>query len=160
MPRKLNHATAITWLLGLCFILPGIPAFAEPPGVEQVLGVLGMDKGQIAELAQGQPIAYALSEGRDDELAGGVAWYLPVPLSKVAGHLRQVYPESLDIDVTAHGMLTEHGGADSLAPVVLSKEEAQALLDAEPGDEFNLSVHEIDSFKTLKKARRKDSFVN
>lgn len=132
MPRKLNHAAA-AWLLGICFILLGIPAFAESPGVEEVLGVLGMDKGQIAELAQGQPIAYALSEGRDDELAVGVAWYLPVPLSKVAGHLRQVYPESLDIDVTAHGMLTEHGGADSLAPVVLSKEEAQALLDAEPG---------------------------
>ena len=55
MPRKLNHATAVTYLLGLCFILLRIPAFAEPPGVEGVLGVLGIDKGQIAELAQGQP---------------------------------------------------------------------------------------------------------
>ena len=61
MPRKLNHATAIEWLLGLCFILPGIPAFAEPPEVEEVLGALEMDKGQIAELAQGQPIAYVSS---------------------------------------------------------------------------------------------------
>jgi hypothetical protein len=157
MPRKLNHAAA-AWLLGICFILLGIPAFAELPAVEEVLGVLGMDKGQIAELAQGQPITYALSEGRDDELAVGVTWYLPVPLSKVAGHLRQVYPESLDIDVTANGMLTEHGGADSLAPVVPSKEEAQALLDAEPGDEFNLSVHEIDSFKTLKKTLKRTPY--
>ena len=57
MPRKLNHATAITWLLGLCFILLGIPAFAEPPEVEELLGALEMDKGQIAEQAQGQPIA-------------------------------------------------------------------------------------------------------
>ena len=155
MPRKLNHAAAVAWLLGICVILLGIPAFAEPPAVEEVLG---MDKGQIAELAQGQPITYALSEGRDDELAVGVAWYLPVPLSKVAGHLRQVYPESLDIDVTAHGMLTEHGGADCLAPVVLSKEEAQALLDAEPGNEFNLSTHEIDSFKALKKTLKRTPY--
>ena len=70
MPRKLNHAAA-AWLLGICFILLGIPAFAESPGVEEVLGTLGMDKGQIAELTEGQPIAYALSEGRDDELAVG-----------------------------------------------------------------------------------------
>ncbi len=51
-------------------------------------------------------------------------------------------------------MLTEHGGAASLAPVVLSREEAEALLDAEPGDEFNLSASEIDSFKTLKQTNR------
>ena len=72
MPWKLNHATAIAWLLGLCFILLGITAFAEPPEVEEVLGALEMDKGQITELAQGQPIAYALSEHSADELAEGV----------------------------------------------------------------------------------------
>lgn len=74
---------------------------------------MGMDKGQIAQLAQGQPVVYALSEGRTDEFAIGVVWYLPVPLAKVAGHLRLEYPDSLDVDVTAHGMLTEHGGAGS-----------------------------------------------
>jgi hypothetical protein len=151
MLHKLNHAPVVAWLLGICFILAGIPAYAKPPVVEEVLDVLGMDKGQIAELAQGQPIAYALSEGRDDELAAGITWYLPVPLSKVAGQMRLEYPEALDVDVTVHGMLTEYGGAASLGPAVPSKEEAQALLDAEPGDEFNLSTHEIDTFKTLKK---------
>ena len=125
MPRKLNHVVAVAWLLGISFILLGIPAFAESPGVEEVLGVLGMDKSQIAELAEGQPIAYALSEGRDDELAVGVVWYLQVPLDKVVGQLRLDNPDLLDVDVTVHGLLTEHGGADSLAPVALSKEEAQ-----------------------------------
>jgi len=155
MPRKLNHSVA--WLLGISFILLGIPSFAEP-SAEEVLGVLGMDKGQIAQLAQGQPVVYALSEGRTDELAIGVVWYLPVPLAKVAGHLRLEYHDSLDVDVTAHGMLTEHGGAGSLAPVVLSEEVAQDLLNAEPGDELNLSAHEIDSFKTLKKTLKRTPY--
>ena len=117
MPRKRNHAIAIAWLLGLCFILPGIPAFAEPPGLEEVLGVLGMDKGQIAELAQGQPIANALSEHSADELAEGVVWYIQVPLDKVVSQVRLENPDLLD-DVTALGLLTEHGGAYSLAPIV------------------------------------------
>jgi hypothetical protein len=158
MLRKLSQPIALAWLLSISFNLPGIPAVAEPPVVEEVLRVLGMDKGQIVELAQGRPVAYALSESRADELAVGLAWYLPVPLNKVAGLLRLDYPDSLDVNVSAHGMLTEHGGADSLAPVVLSKEEAQALLDAEPGDEFNLSGHEIDSFQTLKKTLKRTPY--
>lgn len=137
------------WLLNICFILPGIPVFAEPPVVEEVLGVLGMDKAQITELAQGQPVAYALSEESSDELGAGVVWYTQTPLTKVAGHLRLTYPDSLDVNVTAHGLLTEHGGVDSLASVVLSKKEAQALLDAEPGEEFNLSTDEIISLQSV-----------
>jgi len=45
-----------------------------------------------------------------------------------------------------------------LAPVVLSEEVAQDLLNAEPGDEFNLSAHEIDSFKTLKKTLKRTPY--
>ena len=45
MPRKLNHAVSVAGLLSINFILLGNPAFAEPPEVEEVLRVLGMDKG-------------------------------------------------------------------------------------------------------------------
>ena len=155
MPRKLKHAVASAWILGIIFILLGIPAFAESPRVEEVLGVLGMNKGQIDELAQGQPVAYALSEGSADELAVGLVWYLPVSLDKVAGQLRLEDPDLLDVDVTAHGLLMEHSGAGSLAPVVLSQEAAEALLDAEPGDEFNLSAQEIGKLKTFKQTLKR-----
>lgn len=150
MPRELNHAVIIAWLLGISLSQPVTPAFAEPPAVEAVLDVLGMDKGQIAALSQGHPIAYALSEGSDDEIASGIAWLLRVPVAKVANHLRQENPDPLDVDITAYGLLTAHSGATSFAPVVLPGEEIEALLDVEPGDEFNLSAPEIDSFKTLK----------
>lgn len=140
---------AVMRLFGVSFILWGMPVFAETPAIEEVLSVIGMDNGQIAELSQGKPITYALSESSTDELAMGIVWHLPVSLAKVAKQLRQENPDPLDIDVTAHGLLIENAGAASLAPVVLPKEEAEALLDAGPGDKFNLSIPEIESFKML-----------
>jgi hypothetical protein len=151
MPRIVNHAAIIAWLLGISFIVKGTPAFAERPAIEEILGVLEMDKIQISELAQGQPVIYDLSEGRSDEIAAGIAWYLPVPLAKVAGQLRTDSPDLLDVDVTAHGILMTHGKVNALSPVVLSDEEIEALSDAEAGDQFNLSSDEIENFKTLKR---------
>jgi len=150
MSWNLNYVAAVKWLLTSIFILPALPAVAEPPAVEEVLRALGMNTGQLAELAQGQPVTYALSESSTDELAMGIAWHLPVPLARVARHLRQKNSVMLDVDVTEHGLMTEHGGADSFAHVVLPKEEAEALVSAEPGDEFNLSADEIDSLMSLK----------
>ncbi|MCL7421209.1 MAG: hypothetical protein M8364_09940 [Methylobacter sp.] len=149
MSRKLNHAV-VAWLLAASFTLQGRPAFAELPTVEEALSELGMDRSEIAELARGGPVTYALSENSDAELAMGIAWYLPVPLEKVARQLRQNNPDPLDFDVIASGALNQLDGAASLASVVLSRKEAEALLDVEPGDEFNLSASEIDSFKTLR----------
>ncbi|WAK03853.1 hypothetical protein [Methylobacter sp. YRD-M1] len=151
MPRILNHAAIIAWLLGISFIVKGTPAVAEQPAIEEILSVQGMNKAQINELAQGQPVIYALSEDRSDEIAAGIAWYLPIPLAKVAGQLRTDNPDLLDVDVTAHGILMTHNQVDALPPVVLSDEEIEALLDAEAGEQFNLSSDEIESFKTLRR---------
>jgi hypothetical protein len=152
MPRIPNHAAAIAWLLGIIFIVKGVPAFAGQRATEEFLSALEMDESQIVELAEGQPVIYALSENSPDEIAAGIAWYLPIPLARVAGHLRTNNPDFLDVDVAAHGMLTKRGAADALSSLVLPDEEAEALLDAELGDKFNLSSHEIESFKTLKRS--------
>jgi len=153
MPRPLNFAAAS--LLGMALALPGNPGLAAPPAPEEVFGVLGMAPGQIAELAQGRPVAYALDEGSADELAVALAWYLPAPVAEVVKHLRQGDPDLLDVDVTAHGVITEQGGPASLSPIALSKQEAEAMLEAGPGDEFNLSAHEISGFKHLQPALRR-----
>jgi hypothetical protein len=138
--------------------MPEVPAFALTPATEEVLVVLGMDGEQIAELAQGQPVAYDLNEDSDDDLAAGIAWLLPVPLAKVVKHLRQENPDPLDVDITAYGLLKTHRGAASMNPVVLSRKEVLTLLDAEPGDAFNLSAPEIDSFKALKKSLKQKPY--
>lgn len=135
----------------LAWILSCAAAWADTPPPEEVLGVLGMSQEQIAELAQGQPVAYPLEEGSADELAVGVAWLLPMPLAKVAARLRQDDGIGLDTEVVAHGILTEQAGKNALAGIPLPKEEAQALLDAAAGDTFNLSAHEIEGFNKLKR---------
>lgn len=155
MLRKPNHTVAATWLLIMSFVMPGMPAFAASPTVEEALSLMGMDQGQIAELAQGKPVTYVLAESGDDDLAMGIALYLPLPSAKMSGYLRQENPDPLDVDVTTYGLLTEHSGAASFASVVLPTEETEALLDAEPGDKFNLSAAEIDSFKTFKQLSAK-----
>lgn len=144
------HPALAMGFCGFCLV-----AFAAPPATEEVLGVLGMEGAQIADLAQGRPVAYALDEGSADELAVGVAWYFPAPLADVVRHLRQGNPDLLDVDVSAHGVLTEHAGPAALNPFSLPGEEAQALSEAGPGDDFNLSTHEIDSFKALKRTHPK-----
>ena len=144
-------------LLFTSFMLLGFSAFAEQPVVEEVLSVLGMDKVQMAELAQGQPITYDLSEVSEDELGVAVVRYLPIPLAEVAEHLRLEEIDLLEVNVTAHGLLTPHSGADSLKTISLSDEEALALLNAEPGDDFNLSLYELASLKALKKTLKHNS---
>lgn len=139
-------------LLSSYLVLSGFPAFAGGPEVTDVLATLGMDQQQVDELSQGQPVAFALDEGNADELAMAVAWYLPVPLSKVAVHLRPDHPDPLDVDVTAHGFFTEQGGSATMATIAITESEARQLLEAEPGDEFNLSADELDSFRKLKKS--------
>jgi hypothetical protein len=151
LTRKRIPPIAASWLMSISLAIPGIPAIAEPPVVEEVLIVLGMEKDQLTELTQGEPILFELNEGTD-ELASGIALYLPVPLTKVTGQLRLEYPNSLDVDVTAHGRLTEQDGVASLATFILSRDEARALLDAEPGNEFNLSTQEIANLRSLKPA--------
>jgi hypothetical protein len=157
MPRKPYQAFALTWLLGIGSVLPGPSALADPPPANEVLRALGMDQARIGKLAQGRPVAHALNERSADELAAVIAVYWPVPLTRVAQYLRRNNPDLLDVDVIAHGLLSEQSEAASLAPVFLPEEETEALLNAEPGDDFNLSGEEIDSFKILKKTLKQKS---
>lgn len=142
---KARRLQAAAWLLALG---PALAA-AAPPGSEEMLGALGMDSAQIADLAKHRPVTFALPEGSADELAVGIAWLFPVPVAEVLPHLRKDNPDLLDVDVNAHGMLADHAGPAALARADLPEADAQALLEAAPGEDFNLSAQEIDSLKSL-----------
>jgi len=148
-PLRLACPTAlgVIGLFGL--MLLGSPACAGQPSPAEVFKLLEMTGDQIEELAQGKAVAYALEEGSADELAVGVALYVPVPPAKVAARFKQDDPDTMDVDVMAHGNIPLSGGGNPFGEFQLPKEEAQALLESAPGDEFNLSAHEIERFRSL-----------
>jgi hypothetical protein len=78
-------------------------AFAGQLVPDEVFGMLGMTEEHIGELAKGKAVAYTLEEGSADELAIGVAQFLPVPSAKMVGYLRQDGPDTMDVEVSAHG---------------------------------------------------------
>lgn len=157
MQRQLRRTAIALLLFNISLLQLNSRVFASSPAVEDVLRILEMNGPQISELAEGRPVLYNVSENGTDELASGIAWYLPIPLSKVVAQLRIFKPDLLDVDVKAYGILTVNSKAESLPTGVLSSEDTEALLDVESGSEFNLSSQEIDSFKSLKKALNQNS---
>jgi len=142
------------WIVGLAWVLFGGMAWATPPTAEEVFVLLGVAGQQVGEMAKGKAIAYALQEGSADELSAGIALYLPAPLAKVSARL-QGGDITVDADVTGYGVLSGSAGVGELGRLAVSEEDALALLEAKPGDEFNLSAQEIASFRALKPAHGK-----
>lgn len=146
-------------LAGFGILLFAHQAFAGQPMPEEVFGILGMTEENIRELAEGRPVAYVLDEGRADELSVGIARYLPLPSASVADRLKRDEPAILDVDVSARGELSVSAGVNQLGNFQLPKEEAEALIDVAPGDEFNLSTPEIERFTSLKGVLHKGVLV-
>ncbi|MFM8332835.1 MAG: hypothetical protein ACKN9T_14215 [Candidatus Methylumidiphilus sp.] len=130
---------------------PVILAHANPPKPEDVFALLGLDGPQIEALAQGKIVAYPLAESSADELANGIALYVPGPVADAIAYLRQGDPKAIDAEVSIYGVLPAAGGADAFARLSLPPEEAEALPDVAAGDDFNFSAEEIASFKPLKR---------
>ena len=132
-----------------CF---AVAAQAAPSAVE-LLAVLGIPQDKLADLDRGEIISQPSHESGEKELAMDTALYLPSPLSKVFAYLQRAELEGIDEDIVAHGEIPPNAGVDAFARFAfLAKEgdEIEGLLNAEPGDRFNLSVGEIDGFKPLK----------
>jgi hypothetical protein len=123
------------------------------PAAPEVLAALGIPPRQLADLDRGEIISQPDLESGEKELAMDAALYLPAPLPKVFGYLQRAEVEAIDSDITAHGEIPPGGGVDAFRRFALSAkqgEEVDGLLNAEPGDRFNLSAAEIASFKPLR----------
>lgn len=142
-------------LFGLASMMQGHYSLANPPTAEDVFALLGVDKPQINELAQGKLIAVSLPQGSADELAAGVVLYLPAPLAKITARL-QPNDITVDADVTAYAVLSNRSGMNEFGRLSVSAEEVEALLESKPGYALNLSAQEIEGFHALKRSAEAD----
>ena len=123
------------------------------PVVGEVLAVLGIPPEKLANLDRGEVISQPDQESGEKELAMDAALYLPVPLPSVFAYLQRAEVEASDSDIIAHGEIQPGARADAFGRFALSAQhgdEVEGLLNAEPGDRFNLSAGEIDSFRPLR----------
>jgi len=137
-------------LTGALFYLP---VFAqEVPTPQQALQNFGIDAAKIAELERGKIVAYEVSETSQKELAIGVAMILPVALPQVVDYIKRGKLTATEIDIIASAPLANNADINSFKKFAFTDkqlDEAKAFLEAEPGDEFNLSKSEFDSLKSL-----------
>ncbi|MDD1622027.1 MAG: hypothetical protein LUQ11_11150 [Methylococcaceae bacterium] len=129
------------------------PVFAqEAPSPLQALQNFGIGSEQIAQLERGEIVSYDVSETSQKELAIGVAMILPVALPQIVDYIKSGNLNAAESDIIASGMLTDNADLNSFKKFAFTDkqiDEAKAFLEAEPGDEFNLSKAEFDSLKTL-----------
>jgi hypothetical protein len=123
------------------------------PAAGEVLTVLGIPPEKLANLERGEIISQPDQESGEKELAMDVALYLPTPPAKVFDYLQHAEVEAIDSDIIAHGEIQPNAGVDAFKRFAFPArqgDEVEGLLNAEPGDRFNLSASEIDSFRQLK----------
>lgn len=130
------------------------PVFAqEAPSPQQALQNFGIGTEQIAQLERGEIVSYDVSETSQKELGIGVAMILPVALPQIVDYIKKGNLSATESDVIASGTLADNADINSFKKFGFTDKqiaEAKAFLEAEPGDEFNLSKDEFDSLKTLR----------
>ncbi|WP_340123535.1 hypothetical protein [Methylobacter svalbardensis] len=140
-------------LMLLTGVLCGQAVFAQQaPTSQQVLQDFGIDSEQTAQLERGEIVAYDVSETSQKELAIGVAMILPVALPKIVDYIKRGNLSTTENDIIASGPIANNADINSFKQFSFTNkqfDEAKAFLDAEPGDEFNLSKPELDSLKSL-----------
>lgn len=124
----------------------------EAPTPEQALQNFGISASQIPQLERGEIISYDVAETSQKELAIGVAMLIPVPLAKIGDYIKRGNLSLTESDVIATGLLPAKADASSFKKFAFTEkqlDEAKAFLNAEAGDEFNLSEDELAALKKL-----------
>lgn len=142
------------FLLVQMLLLSATEIAASTLTAESIITMLKLEQDKIADLDRGKIITFDTGEATTQkELAMGISMYLPSSPAKLAAFFKRKDLATIDRDVTALGEILHHSGIDAFKRFIFTHEqsdEARNLLNATAGDQFNLSVEEIESFALLR----------
>src|SRR5574343_1582401 len=140
--RFIPYAIAVTVLL-FCQAVSA----QDAPSPQQALQNFGIAEAQMVQLERGEIVSYEVSETSQKELAIGVAMILPTPLPQIVNYIKKGNLTSIHSDIIATANLPANATVESFKKFAFTDkyaDEAKAFLQAEPGDEFNLSKQEFE----------------
>jgi hypothetical protein len=139
-------------LLTLCLPI-GSPA-ETGPSVDELLAFMQISPAEKAQVMSGQIVSREIGEGSAKELAIGIVMFVPAPLEKLVGAVTTENMLAKDPSTLAFSEVREEKARSIDMRVVKfgpkDADEVEQLLEVEPGDQFNLSASEIQSFNALK----------
>ena len=123
-----------------------------------MLSYMKIDPAERAGILSGKIVSREVGEGSKNELAIGIVMFVPAPLEKIVGAVKTETLLGKDPEIRAFGELQ----GDRIRIIDLQEagfgpkdgDEVDDLLDAAPGNRFNLAKAEIESFNALKKQVR------
>ena len=139
-----------TSTVALALLLTAVPAIAQVSAGE-ILKDLGFPESAQKSVLEGKVVDVDVPGSNERELAVGMAFLVEVPPGKLTAELRENLLFKADPNALAYGPIT--GGPADFDGVSLAgagEDELGFYLDAEPGDDLNLSAEEIAAFGALK----------
>ncbi len=135
----------------LVAFMSAVPANADnAPDSTELLELIGINPAQQGDLKQGVTIPFDVTESGEKELGAGVAMYVLATPQRIIDIVRKGDMASIDTDVIDEGVIMRINPADSLREFSFTTRqttEAKNFLEAEAGDDFNLSDQEIAMLK-------------
>lgn len=148
-----THIRFSWFFLVQMLLLSATEVAASMPTAENIIAMLELKRDQIADLDRGKIVAFKMSKTTQKELAIGMSMYLPSSSAKLAAFFKRGDFAMIDPDVYALGEILPQSGIDAFKGFVFTlkqRNEVRNLLTAVPGDQFNLSVEEVNSFAPLR----------
>ncbi len=139
-------------IAGLVLMLTVAPLAAQTITAAQIADGMGLSAGDKKKLAAGEIVSTDVEESNEKELAAALALVVPAALDEIAASITKGTTLDANSAILAHGEIDPAQVDEAaFAGVTLPDSEVAALLDAEPGSEFNLSTEEFAVFEDLGK---------
>lgn len=133
-------------------VLAALPAFGEPPTLEDFLSVMKLSAKDIEGVRAGEIITGTAEASNDRELVASMTFLVPgVQPDELVVRGEGGLLDEVDEQTIAYSMLTDDLTLESFADLKLRPGDVEQFSRAKAGDDLNLSKAELDAFQKLGK---------